>query len=78
MGDVLAECKKLIDGYVQTIVTDIKSWRKKNTDLQHKYENTTLWMGMAIDMNQRMRDLVLRISGETRKSLELVYDCLCL
>jgi hypothetical protein len=54
--NVQEECAKFIDSYFESIVSDVKVWRKKNTDLQNKYEISALWINTLIEMNQRMRD----------------------
>lgn len=47
----LAEFRKVVNAFEDSIKGDFRTWRHKNQDLQSKYESITLWVKMMSQVN---------------------------
>ena len=60
------------------IKLNFKKWRQKNTNLQSKYENISLWIKMFSKVTGQLKDEFMNHSMQTKTNSEMINEFLAL
>ena len=68
--------KVQVAAFTENYHTTLGSWKRKNIDLEAKYESTVLWVKMFNETSQRLKEEFSKVQTVNRKNIESICDYL--